>query len=45
VGFFPPSQLDTGNILPYECFLIGGTLLFTVLPLIIYAARKSSWKI
>lgn len=44
IGFFPPSQVDTGKTLTLECFLIGGTLLFTILPLIIYACRKPHWR-
>ncbi len=44
VGFLPPSQLNTGNLLTYELFLIGGTLLFCLIPFAIYAARKPEWK-
>ena len=42
-GFFPPSQFDTGKLLTYEGFLIGGSLLFCILPLWIFTVRKSSW--
>ncbi|MES2272702.1 MAG: amino acid permease, partial [Chlamydiota bacterium] len=40
VGFFPPSQIDTGALIVLECFLIGGSLFFCVAPLLIYNARK-----
>jgi putative glutamate/gamma-aminobutyrate antiporter len=42
-GFFPPGQFDTGKLLFFESFLIGGTLLFVIAPLLIYAARKPAW--
>lgn len=44
VGFFPPSQFDTGKALYFEAFLIGAALLFCLIPFCIYAARKSSWR-
>ncbi len=43
IGFFPPSQLKTGNILFYEGFLICGTFIMCGIPLIIYAVRRPSW--
>jgi putative glutamate/gamma-aminobutyrate antiporter len=43
LGFLPPSQLDTGNLIRFESFLIGGTVLFCILPLIIYSLRKPHW--
>ena len=45
VGFIPPEQITTGDILRYEFFLVGGILLFLLLPLIIYEYKKDSWKI
>lgn len=39
-GFFPPSQFDTGKLLIYESFLIGGSLLFCLLPFFIYNRRR-----
>jgi amino acid transporter len=45
LGFLPPSQLDTGNILRFESFLIGGTLLFCAIPLMIYSLRKPHWNL
>jgi amino acid transporter len=44
IGFFPPSQLDTGSVYQLETFLIGGTLLFCGLPFLIYAMRKPHWR-
>lgn len=44
LGFLPPSQLDTGNLIRFETFLIGGTLLFCILPFFIFALRKPHWK-
>ncbi len=44
IGFFPPSQLDTGSLISFESFLIGGALLFCSLPFLIYRLRKPHWK-
>ncbi|MDE3046127.1 MAG: amino acid permease [Verrucomicrobiota bacterium] len=44
ISFFPPSQLDTGAILPFETFLIGAAILFCGLPFLIYRCRKPAWK-
>jgi len=44
VGFFPPSQLKTGNLAFYETFLIVGTVVTCIVPFIIYKMRKPSWK-
>ena len=44
LDFFPPSQLDTGSFILYELITVGGSLLFCILPLFIYNARKPSWK-
>lgn len=44
LGFFPPSQLDTGSLIRFESFLIGGTALFCLIPFWIYKIRKPSWK-
>jgi len=44
IGFFPPSQLDTGSIVQLETFLIGGTLIFCSLPFLIYQLRKPHWQ-
>lgn len=44
MGLFPPSQLQTGNMLFYYSFLIGGFVIFCVLPFIFYQLKKPSWK-
>ncbi|OQY51038.1 MAG: hypothetical protein B6240_00530 [Desulfobacteraceae bacterium 4572_87] len=44
LGFFPPSQLETGNIWFYELFLMVGILSMTIVPLLIYALRKPHWE-
>lgn len=43
ISFFPPSQIDTGKLIILEIFLIGATILFCGLPLLIFAARKPHW--
>lgn len=45
LGFFPPAQLNVGNLVFYELFLIVGLLLMSAIPLIIHAFRKPSWQI
>lgn len=45
ISFVPPSQFDVGSSLLFNAFLIGLTALFTVVPLLIYAIRKPSWKL
>lgn len=44
ISFFPPSQFQTGNLFFYEAMLIGGTLIFCIIPLWIYQMRKPEWK-
>ncbi len=43
-GFFPPSQFETGKLFSFEIFLIGGAVFFCAVPLLIFNARKPSWK-
>ena len=43
LGFFPPSQLQTGNTFFFEAFLIIGIILIVGLPQIIYTFKKDSW--
>ncbi|MCJ7684007.1 MAG: amino acid permease, partial [Desulfobacteraceae bacterium] len=43
VGFFPPSQLETGNLLFYESFLIIGILVMCGAAFVIYGLRKPGW--
>ena len=44
IGFFPPSQLKTGNPLIYEGFLILGLLVMCGAAFVIHAVRKPSWR-
>jgi len=43
LGFYPPSQLNVGNIALYEFYLIVGMLGMSVIPLIIHKFRKPHW--
>ncbi len=43
IGFFPPSQLETGNLLFYESFLILGILVMCGAAFVIYGLRKPGW--
>lgn len=43
LSFFPPSQINVGGNTVWYSVLIGGVVLFVVLPFIIYAFRKPSW--
>ena len=42
VGFFPPTQLPVGSPTLYVGLVIGGTVVFTGLPLLIGALKRSS---
>ncbi len=44
ISFFPPSQIDTGSLFILEAFMIGMTLIFCLLPFLIFKARKPHWK-
>ncbi|MFH1552995.1 MAG: amino acid permease [Candidatus Omnitrophota bacterium] len=44
IGFFPPSQLKTGNVYFYEGFLIIGTVIMCIVPLIISYFKNPAWK-
>ena len=44
VGFFPPSQLETGSTLFYELFLIIGVVSISLIPLLIYQLKKPEWQ-
>lgn len=44
LSFFPPSQINTGNPTVYVTILIVGVLFFFLLPLVVYARRRPSWK-
>lgn len=43
VGYFPPAQLQTGNVVFYEGFLILGMLIVCAVPLLIYQFRRPGW--
>jgi len=43
IGYLPPPQIDGFNIYFYEIFLIGGTILFCLIPFIIRYFRKPTW--
>lgn len=43
ISFFPPSQIDTGSLIILEVFLVGASVIFCVLPFLIFAARKPHW--
>ena len=40
VSFFPPSQLPVGSPLEYVGLVLGGTVLFTILPFLITLGKK-----
>ncbi len=46
VALFPPSQITgSGLTTPeYVAILLGGTIIITIIPIIIHALRKPSWK-
>ena len=44
IGFFPPSQIETGSLFSYEVTLIGITLFFCIIPIIIFSLRHAGWK-
>ncbi len=44
IGFFPPSQIVTGNTFFYVLFLILGVILACFAPAIILLFQKPSWK-
>ncbi|KKK51242.1 hypothetical protein LCGC14_3116910, partial [marine sediment metagenome] len=45
VGYIPPTQIPGFNTMSYEIFLIGGTLLFCIIPFIIRYFRRPAWHI
>jgi glutamate:GABA antiporter len=44
IGFIPPSNLDTGNIVFYESFLGMGVFIMVIFPLLIYAYSQLRYK-
>jgi len=43
IGFFPPPELNIGNLLFFEAFLSLGVIIFCAIPFIIYAMRTEKW--
>ena len=43
LGFFPPQQLDTGNLIFFELFLFLGIIIFCAAPFIILLFKRPSW--
>ncbi len=43
IAYVPPAQLETGNVVFYEAFLVGGMLAVCAIPLLIYQFRRPSW--
>jgi amino acid transporter len=44
ICFMPPAQFDTGAIVFYESYLIGGLVLLSLPPFILMRCRKDSWR-
>ena len=44
ISIIPPASLSVGSPAFYVIFQLGGLLVFLIIPLIIYARRKPSWK-
>ena len=44
ISFIPPGQINTGNTTVWYSVLIIGCIIMIVIPFIIYAMRKPSWK-
>jgi len=43
LGFYPPSQLNVGNLVFYEFYLILSMIVMSAIPLIIHKFRKPHW--
>lgn len=43
IGFFPPSQLETGNTTFFVGFLVTGLLITSLVPFLIYRFRRPGW--
>jgi putative glutamate/gamma-aminobutyrate antiporter len=44
LSFIPPSQINTGNNAVWYTVLIAGCIVMIIIPYVIYAMRKPSWK-
>jgi amino acid transporter len=43
IGYFPPAQLQTGNVFVYEAFLALGMVIVCAVPLLVYQFRRPGW--
>lgn len=43
LGFYPPSQLNVGNLVRYEFYLVLSMIGMSIIPLIIHKFRKPHW--
>ncbi|MBD5316497.1 MAG: amino acid permease [Bacteroides sp.] len=44
LSFFPPSQINTGSPVVYVLIILCGAVVFFLVPLIVFAFRKPSWR-
>ncbi len=44
LSFIPPAQIAVGSPALYVALLIGGTIFFIALPLVVYANRRPEWR-
>jgi putative glutamate/gamma-aminobutyrate antiporter len=44
LGFFPPTQIQTGSLLIYELVLVIAIIVMCVPPFLFFAFRKPSWR-
>ncbi len=44
LSFIPPGQIATGSNFVWYAVLIGGAIIVVIIPFIIYANRKESWR-
>lgn len=44
LGFVPPANVDSGNLLFFESFLGIGVIAMTAVPLVLYQIRKPHWR-
>lgn len=43
IGFIPPKKIETGSVLLFESILIGGLVLLSLPPFILYRFRQPHW--
>ena len=44
LSFIPPGQINTGSNTVWYTVLIAGCIIMVIIPFIIYALRKPSWR-